>query len=493
MEIASNAKARALKICTFTFPRMNGMEERFRYQLDRRAADGTLRSLRHGLAVDGGGRKPPERNSPRTSPAIDFASNDYLGLARCPHQLRVVEKSFASRVAKLAASGSPLLGSTGSRLLSGDTSFAASLEVDLAKAHNRPAALLFNSGYDANLSVLGCSLMPGDVVVMDELCHNSLIMGVRMSRLTCEDGAGGNVKMFRHNNVDSLAEVMNDIVNPERNGPTLGKDGKILIVVESVYSMDGDVAPLERILDIAATQGASVVVDEAHGLGIYGTTNADDLVLGSIGRAEGKSQASTCTCSGGGTGVLAALNLEHHPALLCSVHTFGKAAGCHGAVVAASRTTVDYLINYGRPFVYSTSPPPHALVTIRCAYEAMMGPIGEERRRKVFRLVNLFRLSLDDKAKHLGLQAALGHSSLLLPSPSPIQAVLIQGNRQCIELCARLHSSNFDVYPIRSPTVPKGQERVRIIIHSHNTEEEVERLVDVLTREMLSMTMRSKM
>ena len=121
-----------------------------------------------------------------------------------------------------------------------------------------------------------------------------------------------------------------------------------------------------------------------------------------------------------------------------------------------------------------------------------MGPVGEERRQKVFQLVNLFRLSLDGKAKQMGLQAALGNKSLLLPSPSPIQAVLIPGNHQCIELCSRLHSSSFDVYPIRSPTVPKGQERVRIIIHSHNTEEEVERLVDALASEIFAMAMRSK-
>ena len=472
------------------------MEERFRYQLDRRADDGTLRSLRHGAAINNDNCVPrmPGQNRSSTFPTIDFASNDYLGLARCPHQLRMVEKAFAAHVPKLVASGSPILGSTGSRLLSGDTSLAASLEVDLAKAHNRSAALLFNSGYDANLSVLGCSLMPGDIVVMDELCHNSLIMGVRMSRLGWEGGGSiGNVKMFRHNDVESLVEVLDNIVNPGSNGPTsaLGDDSKILIVVESVYSMDGDVAPLEQILDVASSRGASVVVDEAHGLGIYGTTNADDLILDGGKSAKGKSQARHSV--GGGMGVLAALNLEGHPALLCSVHTFGKAAGCHGAVVAASRTTIDYLINYARPFVYSTSPPPHALVTIRCAYEAMMGPVGEERRQKVFHLVNLFRLSLDGKAKQMGLQAALGNKSLLLPSPSPIQAVLIPGNRKCIELCSRLYSSNFDVYPIRSPTVPKGKERVRIIIHSHNTEEEVERLVDALTSEILAMTMRSKM
>ena len=476
------------------------MEERFRSQLTRRTEEGTLRSLRYRVGAEGPGRS---REASTTS--IDFSSNDYLGLARCPHQLRQVEKAFTSHIAQIVGDSSdgatqtrrtvpPLLGSTGSRLLSGDSTLAVSLESHLAEIHNRPAALLFNSGYDANLSILGCSLMPGDVVVMDELCHNSLVMGVRMSRLGCEGGSHTDktVRMFRHNNVESLVSVLDEIMcDARRSGTILGPRGKILILVESVYSMDGDVAPLQRILDVAASRGASVVVDEAHGLGIYGRTNVEDLYRYNENAPREKLKGNSQSNRGGGTGVLAALNLERHPSLLCSVHTFGKAAGCHGAVIAASETTVDYLINYARPFVYSTSPPPHALITIRCAYETIMNAVGEGRRKKLFGLVRLFRKSLDDKVKRTGIQSP-SQSSMLLPSPSPIQALLVPGNRICIDLCSRL-SRRFDVYPIRSPTVPKGKERVRIIIHSHNSETEVLQLVDGLVDSLIALSKQSKL
>mmetsp|Transcript_30550 Transcript_30550/g.61919 ORF Transcript_30550/g.61919 Transcript_30550/m.61919 type:complete len:477 (+) Transcript_30550:27-1457(+) len=476
------------------------MEERFRSQLARRTEEGTLRSLRYRVGVEG-----LDRSREASTPSIDFSSNDYLGLARCPHQLQQVEMAFTSHIAQVVGDSSdgttqtrrtvqPLLGSTGSRLLSGDSTLAASLESQLAEIHNRPAALLFNSGYDANLSILGCSLMPGDVVVMDELCHNSLVMGVRMSRLGWEGGSDTNqtVRMFRHNNVESLVSVLDDIMcDARRSGTIPGPRGNILILVESVYSMDGDVAPLQRILDVAASRGASVVVDEAHGLGIYGRTNAEDLYIDNENAPRRKLKGNSMPNRGGGTGVLAALNLERHPSLLCSVHTFGKAAGCHGAVIAASETTVDYLINYARPFVYSTSPPPHALITIRCAYETILSGVGEDRRKKLFGLVRLFRKSLDDKVKRTGIQIPY-QSSMLLPSPSPIQALLIPGNRICIDLCSRL-SHRFDVYPIRSPTVPKGKERVRIIIHSHNSEAEVLQLVDGLVDSLIALSKQSKL
>ena len=470
------------------------MEERFRQDLTQRGQQGTFRNLRHGGsggAESGGGisAHAPSSSCPPPAPpaAIDFASNDYLGLARCPRQLRSVERSFASLVRSASAASAPLLGSTGSRLLSGDTALAAGLEAFLAAAHHRPAALLFNSGYDANLSVLGSVLRPEDVVILDELCHNSLVMGMRMSRLGWESRAGDRAaRTFRHNDPQDLERVLRQA--RDDHGP--GSGGEILVVVESVYSMDGDVAPLGDILDLAESYGASVVVDEAHGLGIYGMTNVDDLSLGErVRESSGTFSTGSATGEYGGTGVLAAAGLEHHRSLLCSVHTFGKAAGCHGAVVVASQTMVNYLINYARPFVYSTAPPPHALVTIRCAYESMMGREGEDRRLKLFGLVRLFRRSMEDRLMQpsAALIATKCRSPVLLPSPSPIQAVLVPGNRRCVELCSRLNSRSFDVYPIRSPTVTKGQERVRIILHSHNTEEEVLGLVKALVFELISL------
>jgi 8-amino-7-oxononanoate synthase len=180
--------------------------------------------------------------------------------------------------------------------------------------------------------------------------------------------------------------------------------------------------------------------------------------------------------SKGGVGVLAALNLESHPALLCSIHTFGKAAGCHGAVVAGSSTLISYLVNYARPFVYSTSLPPHSLISIQQAYESMMGEVGEQRRKKVFRLVRIFREEMS-----VALRTNFPKRFELLPSPSPIQAIVVPGNEECISVCKYLRNEgNFDVYPIRSPTVAKGKERIRIVLHSHNHEDQVRELSKML-------------
>ena len=393
------------------------------------------------------------------------------------------------------------LGATGSRLLSGDSSLARSLESYLASAHGRPAALLFGSGYDANLSVLSSIPLGGDAVVMDELCHNSIVMGVRMGRARGED-----VRKFRHNDVADLDRVLRDVVAAVAARAVGGGGGRqVLVVVESVYSMDGDVAPLRSILDVSAGHGASVIVDEAHGLGVYGRTNPDDLILPKLWGVDGGDSVAVTDPSyaakgggrsrcgdGGGTGVLASLGLEGHPSLLCSVHTFGKAAGCHGAAVLSSPTVSEYLVNYARPFVYSTAPPPHSLVTIRCAYETMMGEGGGQRRGDVFRLVELFRREFTravarfrrgapaDAATSIEPRGSAPAPLLLLPSPSPIQAVMVPGNDRCVALARNLGRRGLELYPIRSPTVPPGEERLRIILHSHNTGGEVLRLIEAL-------------
>ena len=434
------------------------MESRLQECLDRREREGTLRSL-----------MPIPTSSPSassaSSPIIDFSSNDYLGFARCPEQNHRVESAYKQFMSTTTSTSSrALLGATGSRLLSGDSNLARSLEAKLAHIHNRPAALLFNSGYDANLSVLSSLPYRGDgqdVIIMDELVHNSLVMGVRMGRLQKE-----NVFTFQHNNVDDLRRILQNLMKSSATKPT------VLIVIESVYSMDGDIAPMKDILDLAHHTGAAVIVDEAHGLGVFGRTNAPDMSLESSLDIANHQYAGA-----GGTGALAALNLEHHPALLCSVHTFGKAAGCHGAVVAGSNTLISYLVNYARPFVYSTALPPHSLVSIQQSYESMMSEEGERRRKIVFHFVRVFR---QEMRRGLSLFGS-GCQFELLPSPSPIQAILVPGNENCISICNDLREvSRFDVYPIRSPTVPKGKERIRIILHAHNREEEVHALVKAL-------------
>ena len=203
--------------------------------LERRRKAGSLRTLR-----------PFHKKG-----TIDFSSNDYISLARLHSQREVVDRVFKQQ----SADHLPGLGSTGSRLLTGNLDYAQLLENRLAKYHNRQAALLVNSGYDANLSVLS-SLTLNSLVIMDDLCHNSLIMGVRLSR-------GATVKKFRHNHVADLEKILANRSKIE--------DKPTLIVVESVYSMDGDRAPLEEIFDVALKHKACVIVDEAHGLGVFGS------------------------------------------------------------------------------------------------------------------------------------------------------------------------------------------------------------------------------
>jgi 8-amino-7-oxononanoate synthase len=332
---------------------------------------------------------------------------------------------------------------------------ARSLEHHLAIIHNRPASLLFNSGYDANLSVL--SSLPykeGDAIVMDELVHNSLVMGVRMGRLKSD-----RVVMFKHNDVDDLMQVIDGLKQSQQSS--------ILVVVESVYSMDGDIAPLGEMLNVCEKTGSTLMVDEAHGLGIYGRTNIQDMYLnpkenGAIGTEPTPQQNLL-----GGTGVLAALNLEQHPSLFCSIHTFGKAAGCHGAIVAGSNTLVSYLVNYARPFVYSTALPSHSLISIKQAYSSMVGSEGEKRRGTVFKWVQLFRQEIT--------------KGLSVPSPSPIQALVVPGSKNCVDMCKYLKEvGGLDVYPIRAPTVPKGEERIRVILHAHNSEDDIRQLVKLM-------------
>ena len=242
-------------------------------------------------------------------------------------------------------------------------------------------------------------------------------------------------------------------------------------------SMDGDIAPLCKMLDLCQETGAILMVDEAHGHGVYGKTNVQDMSLESDDGVDNDTCKKMLDKPEGGTGVLAALNLEHHPSLFCSIHTFGKAAGCHGAVVVGSNTLVSYLVNYARPFVYSTALPLHSLISIQQSYSSITGFEGEKRRCALFRTVKYFRREI--VCALLALE--ISDRVTMLPSPSPIQALVIPGNQNCIEVCRYVREAGgLDVYPIRSPTVPKGEERIRIILHAHNTEDEIRKLIEVL-------------
>ncbi|CAB9499088.1 8-amino-7-oxononanoate synthase [Seminavis robusta] len=469
------------------------LESGMKSTLAQRAAKGSLRVYKEywpsdGVSVDITGTCSRNRSS-NAEEVIDFSSNDYLGLARDSAQQALVVSRYQSLLSTNAThtgtstSASATLGSTGSRLLSGDSHYARQLEHRLAKWHNRPSALLFNSGYDANLAVLSC-LPQIDKFLFDEFAHNSLHMGMRLSlsrrsrnhdttSASTSDKLQEQKERFRHNNVQDLRQKL---LNTSKL--------KVLIVVESVYSMDGDVAPLREMLDLAHKFGALVLVDEAHGIGVFG----DDQ--GSNSR---------------GTGVLTQLHLENHPALACSVHTFGKAAGCHGAVVCGSNTLRQYLWNYAWPLVYSTSLPLHSLVAIECSYESMTSSRGKALRLYTQNLVSFFRTLVQEYI--IDRQRQQSNSSnnndndnnhqrllYLLPSMSPIQALVLpqNGNQACTQFCEHVwqkSNQTIRLYPIKSPTVPVGKERIRIILHGHNRKAQVQRLVECMAQSLVAMNL----
>lgn len=345
------------------------------------------------------------------SQLIDLSSNDYLGLARS-------EKLRGEIDAFLQNNGTANNGSTGSRLLSGNTAFAEKLEEYIASFHKAEAALIFNSGYDANLGLLSCVPHKGDTIIYDELIHASVHDGLKLNQASSY--------RFRHNDMAHLEERLKAAA------------GNIFVVVESVYSMDGDVAPLTEMTRLCREYNANLIVDEAHATGIFGKE---------------------------GSGKVNELGLEQE--VFARVHTFGKALGVHGAAVVGSRLLRDYLVNFARSFIYTTALPLHSLAAVYCAYERMRQ--SNEEREKLSRLIRLFR-------------EGCGKDVTLVESISPVQCVIIEGNSNVKQAATELQQCGFDVRPILSPTVPRGQERLRICLHAFNTESQVTILADILTK-----------
>lgn len=332
---------------------------------------------------------------------VDFCSNDYLGIATN---------------GLIAVGPERTHGSAGSRLLAGNYPLIEQTERSLADFHNAPAGLIFNSGYDANLGVLSCVPQKGDTIVYDSLSHASIRDGMRLSF--------ARAYSFAHNDCDELEKKLKSIA-----------EGNIFVVTESVFSMDGDEAPLKEMAKLCKRYGAHLVVDEAHATGVIGTR---------------------------GEGLVQELGLEAD--CFARIHTFGKAVGCHGAIVLGSNLLRDYLINFSRSFIYTTALPPASVEAIAIAYKLLPGLHAERERLR--RLITYFG------------DAAIGYERL--KSRTAIQVVIVPGNEQAKGLAARLQEGGLDVRAILSPTVPAGRERLRIVLHSFNTEEEVQRLVEAL-------------
>lgn len=334
---------------------------------------------------------------------VDFCSNDYLGIV---HHSRLT----------LHASGFSS-GSTGSRLLAGNYSLIEIVEKEIALFHAAETALIFNSGYDANIGLLSSVPQKGDTIIYDYLCHASIRDGIRLSF------------------AQSFSYAHNDLADLEKK--IQHADGTVFIVTESVFSMDGDICPLEALVAICRKYNAHLIVDEAHATGVIG------------GKGEGLVQ-----------------QLQLQASVFARVHTFGKACGCHGAVVLGSAQLRTYLINFSRSFIYSTALPEHAVATIRESYQVF--PLMHEERKHLAALIQQFQ------------QAAIPYEKLT--SRTPIQAVVIPGNDAVRKIARHLEDYGLDIRPILYPTVPKGKERLRIVLHSFNTAADMAMLLQGLTK-----------
>ncbi len=346
-----------------------------------------------------------------TEGLIDFTSNDYLGLARSRELFERIQKE-AEKI------NTPFNGSGGSRLLSGNSKLAEELETKLAGIFKSEKTLLFNSGYNANLAVIASLPQRGDTILYDELAHASIRDGAKLSLAAHFS--------FRHNDLNDLEEKIKRA------------HGNIFVVVESIYSMDGDACPLEELVLLNEKYGATLILDEAHSTGSYGEN---------------------------GSGLAVQKKIENKIAI--RVYTFGKAMGVHGACVAGDATLMDYLINFARPFIYSTAMPPHSLVAIRCAFDFLKRQIGSQE-------------ILQSKIK-LFLQGFEKINLESMASNSAIQNVIVPGNSNVKELAHFLQHHQLDCRPILSPTVKVGTERIRICLHSFNSDEEIKELNHALT------------
>ncbi|MGI9533114.1 MAG: aminotransferase class I/II-fold pyridoxal phosphate-dependent enzyme [Lutimonas sp.] len=353
------------------------------------------------------------RSLPSQNTMIDFSSNDYLGFAQ--------DQELFDKVHEELEIYAPRIGSTGSRLLSGNFELHEALEVQIANFFKAESALLFNSGYDANVGLLSSVPQRGDLIFYDETSHASIRDGIRLS----------NAKSlkFKHNDLDELR------IKLENAGQAVQR----YVVVESIYSMDGDVAPLEELASMATTYNFKLIIDEAHSTGVYGSK---------------------------GDGMVNELNLT--ASVFARIYTFGKAAGCHGAAVVGSPLLKQYLVNFARSFIYTTAMPPHSVLAIK---NSLLLLESTQNRTKLQENIELFKKTSDK----------LGLDAIFIKSDSAIQCAIISSNAKVKKISLQLNAHNFDVKPIISPTVPIGEERIRFCIHSYNTSADIKEILFLLS------------
>lgn len=384
------------------------LHEQMRRQLDARKQKGSLRTLKQISTTD----KVPH----------DFSSNDYLDLSTSP-VLRGLFETYLRSEDSLA--------STGSRLLSGNSSLVEAIETEAKTYWQSEDALVCSSGYEANVSLFNCLPQPGDTILYDELIHASVHVGMKTSR-------AARKVMFRHNDLHHLATLLK---TEAAHGPLRS----VFIAIETVYSMDGDLAPLVDIIVLVRREcpWARLVLDEAHATGVFGHL---------------------------GQGLAFANGIQDAPEILLRLHTFGKGAAGTGAVIVCDALVKQYLLNYAKGLIYSTFMSKPALCLARASLTMLSS--GQARNAQ---------LSLWDKIHYMktALTVLSYAQSLTLPSQiySPVIPVL---TRRAVELSNYLLQQGYRVLPVRYPTVAKGRERLRICLRSNIQYEDIDRLISAI-------------
>ncbi|MEL1244709.1 8-amino-7-oxononanoate synthase [Flavobacterium sp. DGU11] len=349
---------------------------------------------------------------------IDFSSNDYLGFSANreifdnAHQY-LLENNFTQN------------GATGSRLISGNHRLYTVTENYIAQFHNAESALIFNSGYDANVGFFSSVPQKGDIVLYDEYIHASIRDGLRLSN--------ASAYKFPHNDLGALEKHVQKFMQNDFTG-------EIYIVTESVFSMDGDSPDLDNLVALATANNCRLVIDEAHALGVFGE----------------KGQA-----------LVQHLRLEDK--VFARIVTFGKGLGCHGAAVLGWAPLKEYLVNFARSLIYTTALPPHSLATILEAYKTLE---STPERNRLAVIIDFFKSEIN--------RFELG--SFFIESDSAIHCAVVPGNETVKNSASVLQENGFGVKAILSPTVPQGRERLRICLHSYNTEVEITRMLALLSK-----------
>lgn len=423
---------------------MSDLPEKLREKMAARAREGNLRTL----------SVPPY--------GVDFYSNDYLGLSGEPlavpkapeapgshptgHPGEAVASSTESgahfaghapgQIRGDAPSGpdaeSPAHGSGGSRLVSGNHPLYAELENTLCRAHRADAALVYNSGYDANIGLLSAVPQRTDYVFYDESVHASIRDGLGLCR--------ARAYSFAHNSLESLSRRVATVLP---DGIPSGSE--VYVVTETVFSMEGDGPDLAGITAYCRANGFRLILDEAHAVGVLGKH---------------------------GEGAVAAAGLED--LVFARVVTFGKAIGRHGAAVLCDSELREYLVNFSRSLIYTTALPPRTLESLLEAYALMSGETGNRRRDGLWENIAFFR----QQAEALGLDKGF------YTAGGPIQTYRVGDSRKAGRLAGRLVEKGFLVKAIRYPTVPRGSECLRFCLHSYNSKDDILSVLSILSEEL---------